>query len=207
MNIPMIIQDFLSAMQRLQPGLEATLTAGAAIQGAGATLVTVLQKGNQLVTYFARRKKSKRQAKAGHLAPLQNGEPIATKANVAIVVDISRRSLRDVEHYLVANNIDADLIVVTNDPSYGPQIKHLNESDPDAWFKIVQEFNTAINAIKHELGATNIHIFISAPLAIAFGLGAVWGTVDRANIYHWNQVEYKRVLEIRRELRFEKGEA
>lgn len=205
MNIPITIQNFLDAMQSLQPGLEATLTAGAVIQGAGVTLVTVLQKGKQLVTYFARQKKSKKRAKVDAPqkgVPLQDGEHIASKENVAIVVDISRRSLRDVERYLTMNNIDADLIVVTNDPGYGPQIKHLNEDDPDTWFEIVQEFNTAINAIKHELGAVNVHIFISTPLVIAFGLGAVWGTVDRANIYHWNQVEYKRVLEITRELRF-----
>ena len=206
MDISAIIQDFLTLMQQLQPGMEAALTTGKVVGAAGATLVTVLQKGKQLITYFARKKTStkkktavdaqnkRRAAGAGKLAAIQR--------DIAIVVDISRRSLRDVERYLMTNMIDADLIVVTNDPRYGPQTKSMDENDPQDWLDVVQDFNMTINAIKHELGATNMHIFISAPVAIAFGLGTVCGTVDRVMVYHWNQTEYKRVLSITRDLRF-----
>jgi hypothetical protein len=70
------------------------------------------------------------------------------------------------------------------------------------WFEMVQEFSDAINAIKTEMGSVHLHIFLATPVALAFGLGTVWGTVDEATIYHWNGREYKRVLEIKRELRF-----
>jgi len=79
----------------------------------------------------------------------------------------------------------------------------LDENKPDDWEEMIKEFNTAINAIKHAVGAVNIHIFMSVPLPVAFGMGAVWGTVDRARIYHWNSEVYKPVLNISRNLRFQ----
>lgn len=70
------------------------------------------------------------------------------------------------------------------------------------WFEMVQEFSDAINAVKREMGGVHLHIFLATPVALAFGLGTVWGTVDEATVYHWNGKEYKRVLEIGRDIRF-----
>lgn len=206
MNIPIIVQAFLDTMQQLQPGIAATLTAGSAIKTVGTIVVTVLQKGKQLVTYLVRKRDAQKSALTAdgqsRLVSVAGDEPIATKNDVAVVVDISRRSLRDVERYLVTHSLDADLIIITNDPKYGPQPKPLDEDNPQAWLEIVQEFNVGINAIKHQLGAVHLHIFLAVPVALAFGLGAVLGTVDRATVYHWNQSEYRRVLETTRNIRF-----
>lgn len=37
---------------------------------------------------------------------------------------------------------------------------------------------------------------------MAFGLGAVWGTVNDATVYHWENNTYYPVMKIDRKLRF-----
>jgi hypothetical protein len=205
MDLPEIVSNFLFFLGQNKDGIDAFLKVGTAVTSAGTTVVKVIQKGKHLVTYMTGKKKNKEgnNQAASALAAYSGPEPIAEKKDVAVVVDIARRSLRDVEKYLVEHKIDANLIVVTNDPLYGSQTKMLDENKPDDWEEMIKEFNTAINAIKHAVGAVNIHIFMSVPLPVAFGMGAVWGTVDRARIYHWNSEVYKPVLNISRNLRFQ----
>jgi hypothetical protein len=65
----------------------------------------------------------------------------------------------------------------------------------------VQEFTATMNAIKHQLGGARVHIFLSTPLPLAFGLGSVWGTVDEATVYHWEKQTYYPAMKISRALR------
>lgn len=205
MDLPEIVTDFLTIIGQFSDGIDTTIKIGGAIGSTGATVVKVIQKGKQLVTYLAGKKKSNagKEKPPSELAAYYGPEPIAEKGDVAVVVDIARRSLRDVEKYLVKHKLDANLIVVTNDPTYGSQSKMLDENKPEDWEEMVREFNTAINAIKHAVGAVKIHFFMSVPLPVAFGMGTVWGTVDQAQVYHWNGEAYKPVLSIHRGLRFQ----
>lgn len=115
--------------------------------------------------------------------------------------------LQDVARYLDEQNLDADMLVVTNDPAYSDKVKFLDPNQPEEWTELVQEFTATMNAIKHQLGGAQVHIFLSTPLPLAFGLGAVWGTVDLATVYHYQEIKkenrstYYPAMKISRELR------
>lgn len=203
MDILQLAKDALAVIQQAEPGLAAAVKVGADLGTLGTTVVRVIQKGQQLVSYLITRKgpPAAQPRPAAGLEPVKRGEPVAKKADVAVLVDINRRMLQDVARYLDQQKIDADLVVVTNDPVYSPQVKFLDHNDPDAWANLVREFNVAINEIKHAVGGARLHIFLSTPLPLAFGLGAVWGTVDEATIYHWEGQTYCPVMKISRTLR------
>ena len=194
-------------MQTYQPVLDSTVKFGTSAYAIGSSVVKVLQQGKQLTTVAVGKKKTQAKSAAGTRKPARVGagtsERIAVKKNVAIVVEVSRPAVQDAARFLQRKKMDANLIVVTRINKQGQFIEGLDEDDPKVWFEMVQEFSTAIDAIKREMGAVRMHIFLATPVALAFGLGAVWGTVDEATIYHWNSKEYKRVLEIRRGLRFQ----
>ncbi|PKN90890.1 MAG: hypothetical protein CVU44_22165 [Chloroflexi bacterium HGW-Chloroflexi-6] len=211
MDLPEQLKTFFEVMDKIKPGIENILTVGTAIGTAGSGLVKILQTGKHWVTLAVGNKKAdiptkKSRKKKPSLPPglsYHDGqEMVIDKENVAIIVEVSRRAVNDAARYLENNQIDANLIVVTNTGDYTANLKAINEDNPQEWFEMVQEFNMAINAIKNESGSVDLHIFLAVPVTLAFGLGAVWGTVDNATVYHWNGKEYKPVLSISRELRF-----
>lgn len=113
----------------------------------------------------------------------------------------TRRALVDVAGYLNKRKIDADIVMVTNDPAYGAQVKFLNPESEGEWNGIVLEFKTMMNKIKRSAGGRRVHIFLAAPLPLVFAMGAVWGTVDDASVYHWEKNNYHKVVNISRRLR------
>ena len=191
MNIIQLAKEGLDLIQQVQPGLDAAATATASLGTLGAAAVKLLQKGHKLYTYLIGKMPEK------EASP---DEAIQIKTNVAILVDINRRMLHDVARYLDEKGIDANLIIVTNDPTYGDKVRFLSH-EPEAWIELVQEFNTAIGIIKRTVGKANLHIFLSAPLPLVFGLGAVWGTVDKGTVYHWDGETYHPTMPISRHLR------
>jgi hypothetical protein len=194
-----LVKDALTALQQADPSLSALVSAGTILNAVGKAAVTVVKKGAQLITYLIARREDEQQ---------EPSEPLAiTRPHVAILVDINRRMLQDVARYLDEQNLDADLLIVTNDPAYGDKVKFLDPNRPEEWTALVQEFTATMNAIKHQLGGAQVHIFLSTPLPLAFGLGAVWGTVDLATVYHYQEIKkenrstYYPVMKISRELR------
>jgi hypothetical protein len=206
-----MINDALEIFKQIEPGLEATLKVGGYVGTIGTAAIKVIQKGQQLITYRIEQAKAKKPALpasqpdtkiSSQVAPVAENEPITSKVHVAILVDINRRALHDVARYLAAKQLDADLFIVTNDPAYGSPVKSLDESNSKEWVQVVREFNTAIDAIKLAVGHVDMHIFLSTPVALAYGLGCTWGTVSEATVYHWNGKEYLPLMPISRELRF-----
>lgn len=199
MSLLPLAKDALTALQQADPGLSALVSAGTILNVAGKAAVAVVKKGAQLITYLITRREDEEQPPS---APLAISRP-----HVAILVDINRRMLQDVARYLDEQNLDADLLVVTNDPAYGDKVKFLDPNQPEEWTELVQEFTATMNAIKHQLGGAQVHIFLSTPLPLAFGLGAVWGTVDLATVYHYQEIKkenrstYYPAMKISRELR------
>jgi hypothetical protein len=157
-------------------------------------VVQMFKSGKQLVAYLITRKPTGKTDKEQPSKPLR-------REHVAVLVDINRRILQDVPAYLEQQGIEADFVVVTNDETYGPTPKFIDPQDPALWTGMVREFGAAMNKIKHEIGGAHMHFFISAPMPIAFGIGAVWGTVDEATVYHWENQTYYPVLHVTRELR------
>lgn len=205
-----ILQIVLDTIKILQAN-EAALSAGASAVTLGAAAVRVFEKGRELITYHITDAESEQvqvPALGGPLGASPDGKPF--KQDVAIVVDINRRLLPDVAAYLQEQQIDADLFFVTNNLTYAFKSKALDVNDPEEWKEVVQEFNAVMEQLKVHVKRRRIHIFMSVPLPIAFGMGAVWGTVDVATVYHYQGSEqepstYYPVMKISRALRFGDG--
>ncbi|MBX3015614.1 MAG: SAVED domain-containing protein [Caldilineaceae bacterium] len=159
------------------------------------TNVKLLQQGKQLHTYLFSHQSTDQDRSS------QGRSTSKLVPDVAVLVDINRRILRDVARYLDEQQIQATLIIVTNDPTYSDQTPFLDVSNPSVWTALVQEFNAAITHINHYVGPANFHFFLSVPLPLAFGLGAVWGTVGEAVVYHYEKNTYHPVMKISRNLR------
>lgn len=127
-----------------------------------------------------------------------------SKKHVAIVLDINNRIVANVDTFLKSKKIDADMIVITNDPSYSDEIGQLDIEKPEEWADLARDFKTHSQKIKRLVGDAKVHIFLAVPVPLAFGLGAVWGTVDDAVVYHWQNKTYHPVMEVGRGLRFKK---
>ena len=207
MDILQLVKDASEFFQEIEPGAVAAVKVGTALGTAGSTAIKVLQKGKNLITYWitkAKKPVKEQTASTSDESRLESAKldtSLVTKSDVALLVDINRRMLVDVSSYLAVAGIDADLIIVTNDPLYSSSIRFLDVKTPNEWSEIVREFAVAMNAIKRVAGGAHLHIFLSTPLPLAFGLGSVWGTVDEATIYHWENQTYNPVMKISRELR------
>ncbi|NUM45125.1 MAG: SAVED domain-containing protein [Anaerolineales bacterium] len=201
-----LAQNVTTFFEQIEPGVTAAVKVGTALGPVGSAGIKVIQKGKQFITYWIERQKPKpeptpKRSGSSGLETVKDTTKIVTKQDVAILIDINRRMLVDVAQYLDEKQIDADLLIVTNDPAYSGQIKFLPVNQPEEWVEMVREFNGAMNAIKREVGKANLHLFLSTPLPLAFGIGSVWGTVDEATVYHWEAGTYHPVMPITRALR------
>jgi len=201
MDINQFLNDANTLMQQIAAATSKTLAIGTAIG-------KIVEQGRQLLVVLIARFKSQpgpdQPAPTGEVDVALLGEsgPITTKSEVAIVVDITRRALVDVGRFLDEKQIDADLIIVTNDPAYGAQVKFVDPKKPEEWEEIAREFNLALGKIKRVVGGAKLHIFLAAPLPLAFALGCLMGTVDEGTIvYHWEGGTYWPVVTISRQLR------
>ena len=198
MSLDQFLTDANTLMQQIGALATTLLTVGGVVG-------QVIDRGKHLITVLIKPKPDKSaepvQPADTELAPLEAG-PITTKSEVAILVDINRRILIDVGRYLDEQQIDADLIVVTNDATYGDRVKFLDPAQPAEWEELAREFNMALGKIKRAVGSAKLHIFLSTPLPLALALGALMGTVDENTIvYHWENRTYWPVIALSRDLR------
>lgn len=178
--------------------------AGALLSSTAKSSIYLVQKGAKMVSYLitrAKKKPAKSAAKALRSrkpASRSGGEALVTKKDVAIIIDINRRSLTQVAEYLESKKVDADFIVITNDPTYGEQVKFLNPKSPKEWEALLKDFALHMTRIQRTVGSARVHIFQSTPVALAFSLGCVWGTVHPGAVYHYEDGTYHRVLDVKR---------
>lgn len=204
MDIQLYAKALFEVIEQINPKLKSLIDAGTSLYTIGSAGVKVLQQGKQLITYAVGSAKQKPAAPKSKKPKKSAHEILFQKSDVAVVVEISRPAIRDVVNYLESRKIDANLVVITMiKPRGSKPVKGLSESRPAQWTELVQEFSMAIDKVKRELGSARVHIFLSAPLALVFGLGAVWGTVDQAQVYHWkSKGGYAPLMKISRSLRF-----
>ena len=190
----------LKAFENIKPGVEGLVLTGTALAATGKVSVHLVQKGAKSIALLISHASQKK-------TQVETNENIATalgsKKDIAIILDINNRIVANVETFLKASKIDANVVVITNDPAYSDEIKRLDVKKPEEWNAIVREFKTASMKIKRLVSSNaRIHIFMAVPLPMAFGLGAVWGTVNDATVYHWENNTYYPVMKIDRKLRF-----
>jgi hypothetical protein len=211
MEISEFAKTFFDVMNQINPGLKDTLSVGTSIVTMTSGVFNVIQKGAHLFTIAIGRKKEQKQdekkprvkkKKLPGGLEISTHQAIAEKAHIAIVVEISRQAVQNVADFLEQNDIDANLVIISNVSGPADHVKGLSEDDPQEWLEIVQEFYQASSIIKRSMGAAHTHIFLASPVALAFGLGAVWGTVDDATVYHWDGQQYKALMPVNRNLRF-----
>jgi hypothetical protein len=184
---------------KIKDSMEGMSETGTVIASSSKAVLYVLNRGAKLVAYLMTRASKTREP----VTPRRKkSKPIKVKPDVAVVVDINRRSLTDVAAYLDEKKIDADVIIITNDPRYESRSVFLAPAKRDDWEHMVREFSKVMDGIKHTVGGSRLHIFLSTPNALAFALGAVRGLVDEGTIvYHWEDRTYYPVVVLSRKLR------
>jgi hypothetical protein len=201
MNVEQFLKDATTLMQQIGALATTVLTVGGVVG-------QVIDKGKHLITVLIAPLKTEPAQPEPPATPtdepleLVGAAPIATKGDVAILVDINQRMLVDVGRYLQQQGIDADLIIVTNDLTYSDEVRFLDPSQPAEWEDIAYEFHRALRKIKRAVGATRLHIFLATPLSLAFVLGALVGTVDEnVVVYQWEKRQYWPVVTLTRDLK------
>lgn len=189
-----LVVEALRFFEHVKPGVEGLAVTGSAVMSAAKASGYLIQRGAKSLSVLIARPKKEVKKK--------NAAPALSKKNVAIVVDINNRIVANVEAFLKSKKLDADMIVITNDASYSDEIGQLDVRKPKEWQALAQEFKTHSQKIKRLVGGATVHIFMAVPVPLAFGLGAVWGTVDDAIVYHWQNSTYHPVMKIERSLRF-----
>ena len=183
--------EFQELLKLIQENSDTAVAVGTNLATLGKWSIEIIQKGKKIITYLIKEKKE------------EQDSPKISEDNVAVLIDINQRMLVDVKSYLDSREIDADFVVITNDPGYTAKVKFLDVEKPDEWNDLVYEFAEAMNAIKFSKGSSvNLHIFQASPLPLAYALGSVWGTVtEGATLYHYQNKTYYPVLTVNRKWR------
>lgn len=124
-----------------------------------------------------------------------NTQTIINKVDTAVVIDIARPVLANVAKYLDNKGIAANFLL----------FRHIEPgqffSVHDNWQQLANTFATTMDRLKNDFTASRLHFFLAGPGTLLFAMGCIWGTVDQALVYHYEQDNYYPVLPISRELR------
>lgn len=120
---------------------------------------------------------------------------VLPKLNIAVVIDVARPALRNVATYLDDQNVDVNFVV----------LRHAEPgqffSTSDDWQALAMTFGDVMARVKGTFNGAKLHFFMAGPGSLLFAMGCIWGTVDDAVIYHYENNTYYPVLPMTRELR------
>ena len=125
----------------------------------------------------------------------QEGIEIESRLHIAVVVAISRPNLTAVAQYFDRLNLEAYFVVCQSSQPDQPL------SAENSWEGHVKAFADTMAKLKTHFAGAKTHFFLAAPGALLFTLGAVWGTVDEAMVYHYEQGNYYAVATTSRRLK------
>lgn len=135
----------------------------------------------------------------GSCAYLVTRDPDAkySARDIAIAVQINQPVARFIMEYLKSKEINANLIVITNNEDV-KSTKDLDDCNEKEWHAIVQDFKDIVTKIQTELGTTEFHFFFAAPAALTMALGVIFGNFLNARVYNWVKGEstYTEVLRL-----------
>ena len=146
----------------------------------------LISKGRQTWTYLVGKKE----------------EELVEKDDVAVMVQINQFLVPTTKKFLENEGIDAHLILITNVED-GSLIKYLDNDKKQEWIDVVADFFDAVTGIERDWGAKTLHVFLSAPAALAFALGCKMSVQHNIRLYNWVAEErsYVRVLTVPRDIR------
>jgi len=122
---------------------------------------------------------------------------IVPKSETAVVIDVARPAVQKVAAYLDAQGTKANFLVFNNKEGGFFKIN-------DDWEQLTITFSDVMDKVKRKFPETRIHFFMAGPGALLFAMGCIWGTVDNAVVYHYDNGgtnTYYPMLETTRKLR------
>ncbi len=130
---------------------------------------------------------------------LNNDKDTKIKDEVVLILDISAPCVPNVYHFLEKKNIDASVFIIRN--KNGQRI--IDPYDRGQWERVVKDFSRLVRSIYEEVAVNKLHVFISAPSSLAFGIGCVLRNIHRPYVYNYNKTtqSYDLVLIVDDELR------
>jgi hypothetical protein len=125
----------------------------------------------------------------------REGTPIVSKLDLAVVIDVARSAAGDAAQYLDTGGVSANFVL----------LRHAQPgaffSMNDNWQQLIITFGEVMDQVKREFAGAHLHFFMAGPGALLFSMGCVWGTVDEAIVYHYEENTYHPVLKTSRVLR------
>lgn len=194
MDMSFIIEA-IKFFENIKPALEGLTATGTVIASTASVTISVIKNGAKMFSYLIKRPEKKTTGQKTH-----SGNLDISSDDIAIVVDIAQPILENVGAYLQAHKIEADVVLVTNREKYSdkPLFLKLDEAE---WEQVVRDFVDIMYEVRRSSAGRKIHIFSSAPVPISFAIGAMWGTVQNATLYHWQDDNYHPVVHVRRDIR------
>lgn len=128
-------------------------------------------------------------------AQTQGKIPIVSKLDMAVVIDVARPAAGNVAQYLDSRGVAANFVLLRH--AQPGTLFSVN----DNWQPLIITFGEMMDRVKREFTGAHIHFFMAGPGALLFSMGCVWGTVDEAMVYHYEENTYHSVLKTSRELR------
>ena len=120
---------------------------------------------------------------------------VRSKLDMAVVIDVARPALKNVATYLDDQNLDVNFVVFRHAE---PGKFFTTEDD---WQSLGVTFGDVMARVKREFEGVKLHFFLAGPGGLLFAMGCIWGTVDDALVYHYENNTYHPVLPITRALR------
>lgn len=158
-------------------------------------LVTYLERRNRVADLLGEVQGLRPNVHWGDRPQQVGEEKIVARLDVAVVVDVARPIAKDVARYLDEREIEANVVLL----QHRRPGQFLTTGDD--WEAIVQAFSQAMNEAKRLFSGAQMHFFLSGPGALLFGLGCIWGTVDEALVYHYEEGTYHPIVAVSRRLR------
>lgn len=114
--------------------------------------------------------------------PIMKPTPIVDKKDLAIVVSLAQPALEKAAEFLAKEQIDANILLITNVPAYNHKLFLSIEQD---WDQVAHNFGRTMDIVSRKFSQANRHFFIAGPMPLIFAMGCVWGTVHTGDkLYH-----------------------
>lgn len=107
---------------------------------------------------------------------------IIGKTELAIVISVAQPALEKAADFLIREQIDAHILLITNVPAYDH--KRFLTVDQD-WNQAAQDFAHTMDIVNRKFSTSSRHFFLAGPVALIFAMGCIWGTVRIGDkLYH-----------------------
>ncbi len=113
----------------------------------------------------------------------QKLESIGNGDDLAIAVSVTHPIQKDVRSFLDASDTKVGHLL-TLEPVNGAGAKAVKDG-PHAW-QLAEQFQRIVQTNVQDTGATSVHIFMTAPVALAFLMGQLSRVFGPYTLYEWD---------------------